>query len=167
VRRKIREHKQPDEGEQGETNIQDEVQQGGDGTDRMADVPASHDGLYTIKPITGKGLGFIAASKISKGTRILLEVPLFKTPDSTKDIGSAEIIVLQEVKSLTKDQQLCNYLVRLLRNRNNTQYIENNPFCLSRSTSSRSRHPTAKALTNSRLYPSVISGYPTERRLWP
>ena len=105
ARRKIREHKQLEEGEQEETNIQDEVQQVGDGTDRMADVPASHDGLYTIKPITGKGLSFIATSKISKGTRILLEVPLFKTPDSTEDIGSAEIIVLREVKSLTKDQQ--------------------------------------------------------------
>lgn len=102
TRRKIREHKQPDEGEWGETNIQDE-EQGGDGTDRMADVPASRGGLYTIKPITGKGRGFVAASKISKGIRILLEVPLLKTPDSTGDISSAETIVLREVKSLTKD----------------------------------------------------------------
>jgi hypothetical protein len=118
ARRKIREHKQPEEGEQGETNIQDEVQQGGDGTDGMADVPASHDGLYTIKPITGKGLGFIAASKISKGTRILLEVPLFKTPDSTEDIGSAEIIVLREVKSLTKDQQRAFFALQNVQGRN-------------------------------------------------
>jgi hypothetical protein len=71
----------------------------------MTDVPASCNRLYTIKPITGKGLGSVAASKISKGIHILLEEPLFKTSDFTKDIGSTEIIVLQEVKSLTKDQQ--------------------------------------------------------------
>lgn len=106
ARKKIGEYKQQaEERERGEIRMQDEVQQGGDGTDRMADLPASRDGLYTIKPITGKGLGFVAFSKISKGTRILLEVPLFKTPGSTEDIGSAEITVLREVRSLTKDQQ--------------------------------------------------------------
>lgn len=106
AQRKIREHKQQAEvREQEEIMIQDEVQQDGDVTDRMADVPASRDGLYAIKPITGKGLGFVATSKISKGTRILLEVPLFKTQDSTEDISSAEIIILRSVKSLTKDQQ--------------------------------------------------------------
>jgi hypothetical protein len=69
----------------------------------MADVLASYDGLYTIKPITGKGLGFITTCKIFKGIRILLEVPLFRMLNYTKDIGSVEIMALQEVKSLTKD----------------------------------------------------------------
>lgn len=106
ARKKTGEHKQQaEEREQEETKIHDEVQQCGDRTDKMADMPVSRDGLYTIKPITGKGLGFVATSKISKGTRLLLEVPLFKTPGSTEDISSAEIIVLREVKSLTKDQQ--------------------------------------------------------------
>jgi len=105
ARRRIWEHKQPaEEQDNEETNIQDELQQGGNGGNRMTDVQASRDGLYTIKPIAGKGLGFVAISKISKGERILLEVPLFKMPDSTDDISSAEAIVLQEVKSLTKDQ---------------------------------------------------------------
>jgi hypothetical protein len=46
ARRKIGEHKQQaEEQEQEETKIQNEVQQGGDGTDRMADVPDSRDGL--------------------------------------------------------------------------------------------------------------------------
>ncbi|RDW64626.1 hypothetical protein BP6252_10277 [Coleophoma cylindrospora] len=106
ARKKIGKYEhEAEEWEREETKMQDEVQQGDDGTDRMADVPASRDELYTIKPITGKGLGFVAASKISKGTRILLEMPLFKTPDSAEDIGSAEITVLREVRSLTKDQQ--------------------------------------------------------------
>ncbi|RDW68634.1 hypothetical protein BP5796_09291 [Coleophoma crateriformis] len=106
ARKKIGKYEQEaEEWEREETKMQDEVQQGDDGTDKMADVPASRDGLYTIKPITGKGLGFVATSKISKGTRILLEVPLFKMPGSAEDIGSAEITVLREVRSLTKDQQ--------------------------------------------------------------
>jgi hypothetical protein len=46
--------------------------------DRTADVLAGDDKLYAIKPILGKGQGFIATSKISKGTRILLEAPVFK-----------------------------------------------------------------------------------------
>ena len=57
----------------------------------MAGVPASYDGLYTMKPITGKLVGFIAASKIPKDTRILLEMPLFKMPNSAEDIYFAEI----------------------------------------------------------------------------
>jgi hypothetical protein len=119
ARKRIGEHKQQaEEREQEETKTQDEVQQGDDGKDRMADIPASRDGLYTIKPITGKGLGFIAASKISKGTRILLEVPLFETPDSSEDISSAEIIVLQEVKSLTKDQQRAFFALQNVQRRN-------------------------------------------------
>jgi hypothetical protein len=64
-------------------------------------MPASHDRLYIFKPVTGGGLGFVARFKISKGTRILLEVPLFKTSGS----ADAKIIVLQEVKSLMVDQQ--------------------------------------------------------------
>ena len=61
-----------------------------DGTDRVANVLTSRDKLYTIKPITGKGRGFVATSKTPKGTRIQLEVPLFKTP------GSAELRAYKE-----------------------------------------------------------------------
>ena len=106
ARKKIGEYKQEaEEREQEELNMQAEVHQGDDRTGRMADTPTSRDRLYTIKSITGKGLGFVATSKIPKGARILLEVPLFKIPGSAEDIGSAEITVLREVRSLTKDQQ--------------------------------------------------------------
>ncbi|KAE9367180.1 SET domain-containing protein [Stipitochalara longipes BDJ] len=97
--------------------MQEEVQQGGDGIDKMADAPASRDGLYTIEHIMGKGLGFVATSKISNGTRILLERPLFKAPGSTEDISSAEIIVLREVKSLTKEQQLAFFALQNVQGR--------------------------------------------------
>jgi hypothetical protein len=124
ARKKIGEHKQQaEEREQEEIKTQDEVQQGDDGTDRMTDVPASRDGLYTIKPITGKGLGFVAASKISKGARILLEVPLFKTPDSSENIGSAEIMVLREVRSLTKDQQRAFFALQNVQGRKCTPIL--------------------------------------------
>ncbi len=63
----------------------------------MPDVETSREDQYNIKPIAGKGLGFIATSKISKGARILLDVLLFKKLGSTKDISSIEIIVLREV----------------------------------------------------------------------
>jgi len=104
--RRIGDHKQQaEEREWEETQMQDELDQGGDRMDRTADVLAGDDKLYAIKPIPGKGQGFIATSKISKGTRILLEAPLFKMPGSVEDVGSAESIVLREVKSLTRDQQ--------------------------------------------------------------
>jgi hypothetical protein len=89
----------------------------------MTDVLASRDGLYTIKPITGKELGFVAASKISKVARILLEVPLFKTPDSSKDIGSVEIMVLREVKSLMKDQQRAFFALQNVQGRKYTPIL--------------------------------------------
>lgn len=89
----------------------------------MTDVPASRDGLYTIKPITGKGQGFVAASKISKGTRILLGVPLLKTPDSTGDISSAETIVLREVKNFTKDQQRAFFALQNVQGRRCTPVL--------------------------------------------
>lgn len=106
AQRRIGEHKQQAEQQElEEMQIQDELHQGSDGTDRITNLTASHDKLYTIEPITGKGRGFVATSKIPKGTRILLEVPLFKTPGSFEDIGSAESIVLREVRNLTRDQQ--------------------------------------------------------------
>ncbi len=85
--------------------MQDELYQGGDGMDRTADVPAGSDKLYAIKPIPGKGRDFVTTSKIPKGTCILPETPVFKMPGSTEDIGSAENIILREVRSLTRYQQ--------------------------------------------------------------
>ena len=67
--------------------MQDELHQGGDRMDRQGHVPAGDDKLYAIKPIPGKGQGFIATSKISKGTRILLEALVFKMPGSVEDVA--------------------------------------------------------------------------------
>ncbi|KAI9766958.1 MAG: hypothetical protein M1839_004666 [Geoglossum umbratile] len=124
AQKKILEHKQQAEGqEQGETKTQDEMQQGDDGIDRMANVLVSRDGLYTIKPITGKGRGFVATFKISRGTRILLEVPLFKMPNSTEDMVSAETIALREVRSLTKDQQRAFFALQNVQGRKCTPVL--------------------------------------------
>jgi hypothetical protein len=49
----IAEHKQ-----QAEEQEQDEAQKGGDGTDRVADVPASHDGLHTNGMLKEINIGF-------------------------------------------------------------------------------------------------------------
>ena len=88
ARRRIGDHKQQaEEWEREETQMQDELHQGGDRMDRTADVPAGDDKLYAIKPIPGKGQGFIATSKISKGTRILLEALVFKMPGSVEDVA--------------------------------------------------------------------------------
>lgn len=103
ARRKIGEHKQQSEEWKQETKLQNKKQQGGNGRDRTVNVSASRERLYKIASITGKGLGFNATSEIPKGTRILMEVPLFKTPGTTKDTQSAETIVLREIKRLTRD----------------------------------------------------------------
>ncbi|KAI9764032.1 MAG: hypothetical protein M1840_008908 [Geoglossum simile] len=117
ARRRIGEHRQEaEERDREETQMQDELHQASDATDRV-------DKPYAIRPITGKGQGFVATSKIPKGTRILLEVPLFKMPGSAEDIGSAESIVLREVKSLTKDQQRAFLALRNVQGRKCTPLL--------------------------------------------
>jgi hypothetical protein len=65
----------------------------------------SSEKLYTIQPIHGKGTGWIATSKLTRGTRILSEPPLFKVPRDTNDFQLAERIVVKGLKTLNKDQQ--------------------------------------------------------------
>ncbi len=79
-----------------------ELHRGSDGANTM---PVGGEKLYAIKPIPGKGQGVIATSNISKGTRILLEAPLFRLTDSVEDVRFAESAVLREVKGLSRDQQ--------------------------------------------------------------
>ncbi|PGH32795.1 hypothetical protein GX50_04396 [[Emmonsia] crescens] len=68
-------------------------------------LPVSNNELYTIKAIPGRGLGCFAASKIPKGTRIILEEPLFTVPSTATNLQSVEKVFLKELKSLSKEQQ--------------------------------------------------------------
>ena len=61
--------------------------------------------LYTIKAIAGKGKGLVAITKILKGTRILLEVLLFRVLWDNPNIKALERIIAKEVGRLDKDQQ--------------------------------------------------------------
>ncbi|KAF7546917.1 hypothetical protein G7Z17_g8094 [Cylindrodendrum hubeiense] len=72
---------------------------------QSSSVPDSDNELYAIQPIQSKGQGIIATSNIPRGTRILLEAPIFKLPDSMGDVDSAESIVLRQVRSLSREQQ--------------------------------------------------------------
>jgi hypothetical protein len=65
----------------------------------------SEEKLYTIQPISGKGSGVIANSKITRGIRILSERPLFKIPSGTNNPNQIEPIIVRELKTLSKDQQ--------------------------------------------------------------
>jgi hypothetical protein len=123
ARRKIGEHKQQSEEWKQETKLQNKKQQGGNGRDRTVNVSASRERLYKIASITGKGLGFNATSEIPKGTRILMEVPLFKTPGTTKDTQSAETIVLREIKRLTRDQQRAYFALQNVQGRKCTPVL--------------------------------------------
>jgi len=61
--------------------------------------------LYTVKPILGKGQGFIATSKILKETRILSEAPVFKVLRDERSFQAVERIIIKELESLSKDHQ--------------------------------------------------------------
>jgi hypothetical protein len=69
------------------------------GTDPVAELGLS---LYEIQPIPGKGKGLVARFSIAKGTRILVEEPLFTVLSAA---ASSESNIVTKVKSLSKDQQ--------------------------------------------------------------
>jgi len=89
----------------GESSMHDvEIDQGGEA---MHETNQVNERLYAIKPIPGKGLGFIATSKILKGTRLLSESPIFKVPrdmDNSR-LTAVKSIVVRALKTATKDQQ--------------------------------------------------------------
>ncbi|QSS65399.1 SET domain-containing protein [Histoplasma capsulatum] len=68
-------------------------------------LPVSNNELYTIKELPGKGLGCFAMTMIPKGTRIILEEPLFTVPSMATDLQSMEMVFLKQLKSLSKMQQ--------------------------------------------------------------
>jgi hypothetical protein len=65
----------------------------------------SNEILYTIQPVQGKGIGLITTSKITRGTRIISESPLFKVPRNTNDSKLVEHTIITKLKSLSKDEQ--------------------------------------------------------------
>jgi hypothetical protein len=91
--------------EQDIEKFQDEPGHASDGKEARLRSQVRGQKLYTIKPVPGRGQGVLATSNIPKGTRILLEAPLFKLPDFFEDVQVAESFCLQEVKRLSKDQQ--------------------------------------------------------------
>ncbi|KAK4176680.1 set domain-containing 5 [Triangularia setosa] len=61
--------------------------------------------LYAVQTILDKGQGLVATSKITKGTRILSEAPLFKVPPDKPNRKVKEALIIKELKRLDKDQQ--------------------------------------------------------------
>ena len=66
---------------------------------------ANSSKLYIIKPIAGKGQGFIASTKIAKGTRILAEAATFKVPRFATNASLIENFIAQGLRRLSKDEQ--------------------------------------------------------------
>lgn len=69
-----------------------------------ASKPPEDQPLYSIHSIPGKGRGLIARSRISKGTRVLVESPLF-TARNMSSTSSMERDIAAKLKSLSKAQQ--------------------------------------------------------------
>jgi hypothetical protein len=78
--------------------------------DRAADALAGR--LYAVKPILVKGQGFIATSKILKGTRILPEAPAFKVPQDEPSFQAMERIIIKELERLGENQQRAFFALR-------------------------------------------------------
>ncbi|KAI5862087.1 hypothetical protein GGS23DRAFT_104379 [Durotheca rogersii] len=103
ARRRIEEPEDPEEPKHSAMSS-DVLQHVEDGADKMLAMGISETKLYDVKPVSGKGQGVIATSNIPKGTRILLEAPLFKLPETVPD-SIAEAVVVREVKTLSRCQQ--------------------------------------------------------------
>jgi hypothetical protein len=91
--------------------------------DRVADASAGSDRLYTIKPILGKGQGFIATSKILKSTRILSEAPVFKVPRFATNTRSLESIIIKELISLSRNQQRAFFALHNAYGRSHSSFL--------------------------------------------
>ncbi|EEH49620.1 uncharacterized protein PADG_05699 [Paracoccidioides brasiliensis Pb18] len=68
-------------------------------------LPVSNNELYDIKAVPGRGFGCFATAKIPKGTRIILEEPLFTVPSTTENLESVERTILKALKALSKEKQ--------------------------------------------------------------
>lgn len=63
------------------------------------------DSLYAIQEIAGKGHGLVAKAKITRGTRIISERPLFKVPIGGYSKVRVDEVVSQAVTRLTDEQR--------------------------------------------------------------
>jgi hypothetical protein len=75
-----------------------------EGVDGTA-VASAGNRLYAIKSIPSKGQGLVATSRIHKGARILSEAPIFKVPRDEPNLQVIESVIIEQLKSLDKDQQ--------------------------------------------------------------
>ena len=82
------------------------MEEGVDGTA----VASAGNRLYAIKSIPGKGQGLVATSRIHKGARILSEAPIFKVPRDEPNIQVVESVIIEQLKSLDKDQHHWEHL---------------------------------------------------------
>ncbi|KAM0553375.1 hypothetical protein ACHAPJ_007389 [Fusarium lateritium] len=67
----------------------------------MSDI----DSLYVVQDVPGKGLGLIATSKISRGTRILAESPLIRLPQDVTSDDQSRRLVIAELNPLSENQR--------------------------------------------------------------
>ncbi|KAI0376802.1 hypothetical protein F5Y04DRAFT_265781 [Hypomontagnella monticulosa] len=65
----------------------------------------THGRLYEIQEIPGKGRGMIAATTITKGTRILAEPPLFRVPRRGGNREHLRDAISRKVASLNNEQR--------------------------------------------------------------
>ncbi|EJP61138.1 SET domain-containing protein 5 [Beauveria bassiana ARSEF 2860] len=61
--------------------------------------------VYAIRPISGKGQGLVATSKIHKGARILSEAPIFKVRRDEHNHQVFNDQIVSALKSLDRDRQ--------------------------------------------------------------
>lgn len=62
-------------------------------------------GMYSLEDVQGKGKGLIASKDITKGTRIISEVPVMAMGRQVASMKQLEICIFQEVCSLSAKQQ--------------------------------------------------------------
>ena len=82
-----------------------ETEHGNDANDGATDASTVNVRLYAIRHIPGKGQGLFASFKILKGTRILSEAQIFKAPRHATDLKAVEGVIIEALKSLSKEQQ--------------------------------------------------------------
>jgi SET domain-containing protein len=63
------------------------------------------DRLYIIQEIPGKGHGLVAATTITKGTRILSESPLFRVPQGGNSKEQLRDSISKKIAALREEQR--------------------------------------------------------------
>lgn len=74
-------------------------------TETIAEDFACNTRPYAIQSVHGRGQGLVAISKITKGTRILAESPIFKVSRCTSDLQALDKVIAEQLRMLDRDQQ--------------------------------------------------------------